>query len=225
MESAAAEVSLYQFRWSHSQTRSGDTEFVLAVSKTEAWRQRLFVPSYGVGEAARYSHISPQTVTHWRRGLPGYEKGQRLSYLDLIEVAVIAAFRKSGVPLDRIRKARAYATDELDSQHPFVQYRWQTEGFHMMLRLSEIDGDASVDNLVVADEKGQIAWPETVSERFSHFDYDDTGLVMVWHVLGRDNLVTIDPRMRFGTPTVEGVPTWILEGRWQAGERYRRHGG
>ena len=191
---------------------------MLTVSKTEPWRQRLSAPTYRIGEAARYSHIAPQTVSHWRRGLPGYEKGQRLSYLDLIEVAVIAAFRKSGVSLERLRKARAYAADELDSPHPFVQYRWQTEGFHMMLKLSEIDSHASVDNLVVADKHGQIAWPEMVAERFSHFDYDDAGLVMVWHVLGRDNLVTIDPRMRFGVPSVEGVPTWVLEGRWQAGE-------
>ena len=191
---------------------------MLAVRKTEPWRQRLVLPTYGVGEAARYSHIAPQTVSHWRRGLPGYEKGQRLSYLDLIEVAVIAAFRKSGVSLQRIRKARDYAANELDSQHPFVQYRWQTEGFHMMLRLSEIDCQTSIDNLIVADAHGQIAWPEMVAERFSHFDYDESGLVMAWHVSGRDSLVTIDPRVRFGTPTVEGVPTWVLEGRWQAGE-------
>ena len=197
---------------------------MLAERKTEPWRQRLVLPTYGIGEAARYSHIAPQTVSHWRRGLPGYEKGQQLSYMDLIEVAIIAAFRKSGVSLQRIRKARDYAANELDSQHPFVQYRWQTEGFHMMLRLSEIDCHTSVDNLVVADRHGQITWPEMVAERFSHFDYDDTGLVMVWHVRGRDNLVTIDPRIRFGTPTVEGVPTWVLEGRWQAGESIKEIG-
>jgi len=191
---------------------------MLAVSKTEPWRKRLALPTYGVGEATRYSHVASQTVSHWRRGLPDYEKGQRLSYLDLIEVAVIAAFRKSGVSLQRIRNAREYAANELESQHPFVQYRWQTEGFHMMLRLSEIDSDTSIDNLVVADAHGQITWPEMVAERFSHFDYDDTGLVMVWHVWGRNNLVTIDPHIRFGTPTVEGVPTWVLGGRWQAGE-------
>ena len=191
---------------------------MLTVSKTEPWRKRLEMPTYETGEAARYSHIAPQTVSHWRRRLPGYEKGRRLSYLDLIEVAVIAAFHKSGVSLQMIRKARAYASDELNSRHPFVQYRWQTEGGHMLLRLSEIDSHVSVDNLVVADEYGRVAWPDMVAERFSHFDYDDTGLVIMWHVWGRDNLVTIDPRIRFGTPTVEGVPTWALEGRWQAGE-------
>ena len=179
------------------------------------------MPTYETGEAARYSHIAPQTVSHWRRRLPGYEKGRRLSYLDLIEVAVIAAFHKSGVSLQMIRKARAYASDELNSRHPFVQYRWQTEGGHMLLRLSEIDSHVSVDNLVVADEYGRVAWPDMVAERFSHFDYDDTGLVIMWHVWGRDNLVTIDPRIRFGTPTVEGVPTWVLEGRWQAGESFK----
>ena len=28
----------------------------------------------------------------------------------------------------------------------------------------------------------------------------------------------IDPRIAFGAPTVKGVATWILKGRYQAGE-------
>ena len=174
---------------SHStQTRLRDTAFMLAVSKTEPWRQRLVLPNYGIGEAARYSHISPQTVSHWRRGMPGYEKGQRLSYLDLIEVAVIAAFRKSGVSLQRIRKARDYASNELDSQHPFVQYRWQAEGFHMMLRLSEIDSHTSIDNLVVADAHGQIAWPEMV---FSLKESSWPPEIFIYRIDNRGSLIKV----------------------------------
>ena len=40
----------------------------------------------------------------------------------------------------------------------------------------------------------------------------------MWHLRGRDNPVSIDPRVSFGAPTVKDIPTWVLKGRWDAGE-------
>ena len=180
-----------------------------------SWRDRLSIPVYLNVEAARYSGITPQTVWNWRRHMPGYERGERLSYLDLIEVAFIAAFRKSGVSLRRIRKARAFVSDRWNSQHPFVQKRWLTEGIHLMIELRELERDTDTDDLVLADEHGQLTWRHLIADRFEQFDYDDR-IVAAWHVAGRDSEVIIDPQQRFGTPTVEGLPTWVVKGRWEA---------
>jgi uncharacterized protein (DUF433 family) len=30
--------------------------------------------------------------------------------------------------------------------------------------------------------------------------------------------VVIDPRISFGAPVVSGIPTWVVKGRWEAGE-------
>jgi uncharacterized protein (DUF433 family) len=30
--------------------------------------------------------------------------------------------------------------------------------------------------------------------------------------------IVIDPRIVFGSPAVKGIPTWIVKGRWDAGE-------
>ncbi len=197
---------------------------MIAERKVEPWRRRLYLPAYRVAEAARYSGTSAQTVTRWRHhggqlgpALPGRPKRQHLSYLELVEVAFVATFRKLGVPLQRIRRARAYAAQVLGSEHPFAEYRWLTEGHHAMLRLGELEDDASVSNLVVADSHGQIAWQEMVGQRFTQFDYDQ-GLALIWYVAGRDSMVVIDPRTSFGAPTVRGIPTWVLKGRWSAGE-------
>ena len=86
-----------------------------------------------------------------------------------------------------------------------------------MLDLRDIDEDALIGNLVAADKDGQVAWPEVVADRFTQFDYCND-LALTWHVKGRDNLVVIDPRISFGAPTVKGIPTWVLKGRWDAGE-------
>lgn len=190
----------------------------------EPWRRRLLLPAYRVSDAARYSGTAAQTVTHWHHGggrlgpaLPGRRKRQHLSYLELIEVAFVATFRELGVSLQRIRRARAYAAQVLGSEYPFAEHKWLTEGHHALLNLLEVDDDASIGNLVVADTHGQIAWQEMVGERFAQFDYEQD-LALIWHVGGRNRPVVIDPRISFGAPTVKGIPTWVLSGRWKAGE-------
>src|ERR1043166_9926754 len=88
----------------------------------EPWGRRLFLPSYQIGEAAAYAGISPQTVVAWHKIeaalLAQREKRAALSSMQLIEVAVVAAFRKAGVSLKRIRAAREYAARHLKSEYP-----------------------------------------------------------------------------------------------------------
>ena len=197
---------------------------IIAGRNVEPWRRRLYLPAYRVGDAARYSGTAAQTVSYWhhqggRLGptLPGRRKQQHLSYLELIEVAFVATFRGLGVSLQRIRRARAYAAQVLHSEFPFAEHEWLTEGIHVMLDLRQVDDHASFGGLIVGDADGQIAWQEMVGERFAQFDYEQD-LALTWHVRGRDRLVVIDPRISFGAPTVRGIPTWVLKGRWNAGE-------
>ena len=195
-----------------------------AARHIEPWRRRLFLPAYSVAEAARYAGTPPQTVSYWHYGggnlgpaLPGSEQRKPLSYLELAEVAFVATFRLLGVSLQRIRRARQYAAQIFDSEYPFAEQRWLTEGHHVLLDLRQIEDAAEMGRLVVADSHGQMAWQALVSERFAQFDYEH-GLALIWHVAGRQSPVIIDPRIAFGAPTVKGIATWILKGRWQAGE-------
>ena len=197
---------------------------IVAERNVEPWRRRLYLPAYRISDAARYSGVASQTVTHWHHGdgrlgpaLPGRQNREHLSYLQLVEVAFVATLRKLGVSLQRIRRARTYAAQVLNAEHPFAEYRWLTEGHHAMLNLMDVDDDASVDGLIVGDAHGQIAWQEMLSARFAQFDYEED-LALTWHVRGRDNPVVIDPRTSFGAPMVRGIPTWVLKGRWKAGE-------
>ena len=188
------------------------------------WRRRLYLPAYRVGDAGRYAGVPARSVSYWHFGgngtgaaLPGRARGQYLSYLELVEVAFVATFRGLGVPLQRIRKAKDYAAQVLKSEYPFAEYSWLTEGHHVLLELRTVEGDASMGRLVTADNQGQIAWKEAVSDRFHQFDYEN-GIALIWHLAGRRSPVVIDPRVSFGAPMVKGIPTWVLKGRWDAGE-------
>lgn len=191
-------------------------------SGAEYWRRRMYLPNYQIGEAARYANISAQTVAAWhkdtgdRRTLSSKEGGAALSYLQLIEVAVVAAFRKIGVPLREIRSAREYMQKNLEVEFPFSQYRFKTDGKNLLMEYEQLEGKKGRGKLLTANKHGQLAWSEIV-KTLDGFEYD-RDLAIRWHVAGSSSPVIIDPRISFGAPTVAGTPTWVIKGRWDAGE-------
>ena len=62
-----------------------------------------------------------------------------------------------------------------------------------------------------------MAWAPLFGERFLEFEYEDD-LAITWYVAGPESPVRIDPRMNFGAPTVHGIPTWAIRGRYDSGE-------
>lgn len=199
------------------------TMTTLMSERTDApWRRRLFLPAYLIGEAAHYAQIAPQTVAAWHHIenalLSQREKRASLSYMQLIEVAVVAAFRKMGVAMKTIRATREYSQHVLKSEYPFATLRFKEEGRHLFLDSTQVD-NVHPGTVVQADQGGQLAW-ETVIGRLREFEYEDgeEQLALKWHVAGRSSPILIDPRIAFGAPTVKGTPTWIIKGRWDAGE-------
>jgi uncharacterized protein (DUF433 family) len=189
---------------------------------TEPWRKRLYLPNYQIGEAARYAQISPQTVAAWhkieRPTLSHRERRAALSYLQLIEVAVVAAFRKAGISLKRIRDAREYVQKQLETEHPFAQFRFKTEGKHLLVDYQQVEGEEGRGKHLVADEGGQLEWDDIIGPLLKEFEYEHDGIVIRWHVAGSSSRIVIDPRLSFGAPTINGTPTWAIKGRWNAGE-------
>lgn len=195
--------------------------------RAEPWERRLYLPAYAVADAARYAGSSPLGVTSWQRrrahpiaAVSRRAGGERLSYLELVEVAVAAAFGRAGVHVTRTATAHAYLSQILRDEYPFARVQAWTEGPRILMDLREIDGTAELDKLVLTDAREQIAWNPIVSECFARFDYE-RDLALRWHVEGRQSPVIIDPRVSFGAPAVAGVPTWTVAARLRAGETSR----
>jgi uncharacterized protein (DUF433 family) len=191
----------------------------------EPWRRRLVLPMYQIREAARYADVSPKTVAAWHKAedrsrLTLSQKSLRdaLSYLQLIEVAVVAAFRKWGLPLRRIQDAREYVSRELQTEFPFAAYRFKTDGKSLLMDYQQIEGKKGKGKLLDATAKGQFAWDAIVGRRLMEFDYEGHGMAIRWHVAGVGSPIVIDPQIAFGAPTVGGTPTWVVRERWEAGE-------
>lgn len=184
----------------------------------QPWLRRLTLPTYQIGEAAAYAGVSAPTVVQWHRIeaalLKQREARSALSYFQLIEVAVVAAFRKAGVPMKNIRAARAYAANELKSEHPFAQYRFKENAKHLYLDSQQID--LKEGTVLQADQGGQLQW-ELVIGRLREFEYEGD-VALRWRVAGEGSPIIIDPRISFGAPAVRGTPTWVIRGRFEAGE-------
>ena len=201
---------------------------LIAVRGKAPWFRRLYLPTYRLVDAARYAGTSTQTIANWHYrelpihgfpALPGRERRKPLSYLQLIEIAVVTTFRKFKIPLRSIAKTRFYMAQTFNSEFPFAEYRFKTDGYHLLMDLAQVEPISLTDDLIVADAGGQLGWNAMMEDRLLEFDYDlEYELALQWFAAGRQSQVIIDPRVSYGAPMVKGIPTWVLKGRWKAGE-------
>jgi len=198
---------------------------MLARKEQEFWRERLPVAAYGLAEAARYAGVSHRTASAWERLTPSggapvlssRPAGAGLSFLQLIELGVVAAMRKAGVSLQRIRRAREYLKGEFRTEYPFAAYRLQSDGKFLFVSADQFMGAGAKDMLLSLNEHGQFAFPDVLAQRLQEFVYED-GEVRQWKVGGPSSPVLIDPRIAFGAPVVSGTPTWVIRERIVAGD-------
>jgi uncharacterized protein (DUF433 family) len=200
-------------------------------NKTHGWKSyRLYLPAYRLAEAARLTGTTGQTISRWYRGysVPGHrmkpvlpsDGTPLLSYLQLVEVAFVADFRRSGVKLDRLRQAHEYCRKTFSSEYPFAQYRFKTDGVHVLAEFMEHEGGwRSDEHLITTDAGGQVVWVPAIRERLDQFDYEHN-VAFRWHPRGRSSVILIDPRIAFGAPVIgdTGLPTWVVKERYEAGE-------
>ena len=194
-----------------------------SLNRKDPWLRRLTLPAYQVSDAARYAAITAQTVRNWQRAsADGYraiaDRSARasLSWMQLQELAIVAAMRARGVKLYKIRLARDYLGSVFKLEFPFSDERVKTDGQDVLMEeTSELGKETK--RLLVASRGGQYVWADLIGYRFEEFDFEKQ-LAVRWNIHGRKSRVVIDPRIAFGAPSVRGVPTWAISGRFKAGE-------
>ena len=149
---------------------------------------RFGVPLYSVSEAARYLGVPTSTVATWAHGyvrrptdsrsevtgdaivttLPVRTKGEAsIPFVGLAEGLVLAAIRRSGVPLQRIRPALSRLSEEFGLEHVLASKYLYTDGAEVLYDYAEREGDTpearSARQLVVV-RKGQHVFNEVVDD-------------------------------------------------------------
>lgn len=137
-----------------------------------------------------------------------------LSFLDLIELQFIQAFRKHDITWAVIRKAAESAQKILDCPHPFATRKLYTDTKTILLKIADESNETSLIDLVHSQyEMDAIVTPFLIE----CLDFTD-GLVSRWWPLGKDHRIVIDPALNFGKPVVfpENIPTETLFAAYKA---------
>jgi uncharacterized protein (DUF433 family) len=137
------------------------------------------LPVYTIPDAAHYLRVPPSTLKTWVHGrryrtnsgekaakplivLPGSSYPPLLSFFNVVEAHLLAAIRRShGVPMAKVRRALERVKRELDSPHPLIDARFQTDGIDLFVehygRLVDQDGQAAIRGAIEAYLK-RVEW-------------------------------------------------------------------
>lgn len=194
------------------------TRAAVPVSTLISWRERIHLGAYTVAEAAWLVETTRQAVGQWRRAAYGAASPHpsRLSYLQLIELAVAVSFRQAGTSIADLRQAHQALRRYSGTEHPFVRIELKTGWIGIV---AEMALQAKTLKAAFIRRNGELRWADQLCDRFEQFDYEDN-LALRWHLRGREGALVVDPRVAFGAPSIlgTGVPTQVIGERFTAGE-------
>lgn len=146
----------------------------------------------------------------WQSDIPQSEDGvvSVISFSDLMECMVIAAFYDQGVQIQVVRKAIAIAKERFGISKPFSSERFQTDGKRIFADIKDLDDDEDglIDVLTA-----QRAFREVVQPSFKNIDFHEQTAVR-WWPLGKTLSIVVDPTRSLGSPISQasGVPAAAL---------------
>jgi uncharacterized protein (DUF433 family) len=204
---------------------------------------------YYPAEAARLIRIHPSRLRRWVRGytywthetyrgqahkrppvlrhrsghgdLPVMERRVALSFLELMELRVVAELvDRHNRPLQTVRKLGGIVAAEFGTQYPFASRHWYVEGDRVLASLSRTNADVAVE--VHPRKIRQTALTEVFRPRLQDVEFNpETSLIRRWWPLGSSHPIVVDPRINFGSPSIEGTRllTTVVAGMAEAGTR------
>ena len=186
-------------------------------------------PLYTQAEAARIIVAPRSTVNNWATGylsagkpqapvLTGVVPGRGLTvpFLGLAEAYVLTAFRKAGLPLQRIRPAVAALNESIGLDFALASNRLMTDGVEVLLR-----SDDPADRRLIVVRDGQAVFSEVVEDYLRFIDFGDTGLAESIRLPRFENVsISVSPLINGGQPTLtsRGVSLGSVRGRLRAGD-------
>jgi uncharacterized protein (DUF433 family) len=206
------------------------------------------LPIYGLTEASRYLKIHINTLRSWVYGrnykledgttkfwspvisLPDV-KTPLLSFYNLTEVHVLCGIRRIyNIQFRKVRDALQYLETQSISRHPLATEDFWTDEFELFIK-------SNLGTYVCASRHGQQVIKEVVEKYLTRIERDiDLSPYKLYpfskEVRVKNNTrelealpknIVIDPLISFGRPTIvgTGVPTNVIAGRFQAGEKVK----
>jgi uncharacterized protein (DUF433 family) len=134
-------------------------------------------------------------------------KEPTIPFVGLAEAMVLAAVRRSGVPMQRIRPALDEMQASIGLDHALASRRLYTDGAELMFDYAESRPDSDERRLLrelVVVRSGQRVFAETVDAYLRRIEYGPDGYASLIHVPAYEHAqVVADPTRSFGVPIFE----------------------
>lgn len=191
---------------------------------TASTRLRFETPLYSVADAARIVDVPRSTLASWAKGysrrfenrrdvmgdpvvtfLPAEQQGEpTIPFVGLAEALVLAAVRRSGVSMQRIRPALAALESEIGLEHALASQRLYTDGAELLFDFadsqpSSTDGRSALELVVVRN--GQHVFRPVIDAYLRRIQYADDGYASLIRLPAYEHAeVVADPERAFGAP-------------------------
>lgn len=146
----------------------------------------------------------------WGGGEQEWAGGVYLTFRDLLEIRHVSMFHSAGVTWQRIIRAARQAKLRFETEYPFSDLRFRTDGAHIF--------SSTGTNLEQLSGYGQLAFEQVMGDYlFDPVEYEIHEPVCwypaeEWGMTGVGREVVVNPKVAFGAPVVSGyhIPTEVL---------------
>jgi uncharacterized protein (DUF433 family) len=207
---------------------------------------RFDVPLYSLTEASRYLIVPRPTLTTWIEGyerrppsgvpvkkgpivtaLPVRGQGQaRLPFVGIAEAYVLNAFRRAGVPMQRIRPSIDWLVNNV-GPHALASKDLYTDGAEVLWHFAQQAGEGSPDDQVVkgliVPRSGQYVFKDIVEHYLKQISFGADKLAdMIRLPQYGDANVVLDPHRGYGQPVFNKSGAKVVDalGPLRAGETF-----
>jgi hypothetical protein len=139
------------------------------------------VPLYSQREVAQIVRASTSTIHRWAAGdsrsIPlitrtDAGRGITVPFIGLAEAFVVNAFRKAGLPMQRIRPAVTILQQRIGLAHALANNRLLTDGVEILFDTGDPD-----DRRLIVLRNGQYIFNEVVTDYLRRIDFSEAGYV------------------------------------------------
>lgn len=195
---------------------------------------RFTKPLYTVSEAASYLGVPRATFSGWMNGYVRLAKrevrgeplltrvggrGLTVPFIGLAEGMVLAAFRDTGLPLQRIRPALQRLAEEHELEHALASTHLFSDGAEILYDYARASGDKQLGLLTVV-RTGQRVFHDVIDRYLKRIEYANEWAVRLVLPTTDRPVLMADPDRAFGQPIFlhGGARITDVRSRIKAGE-------
>ena len=208
-----------------------------SVIEDERFTRRL----YTVSEAARLVGMSPSTLRTWSHGYkktftdrPPVKQGpvitamedgssdrRSIPFIGLVEATVVQAFRRTGLPLQRIRKALEVLASQGVLEHALASQQMYSDGANVLYNYADQHKDQQLRLLTLTVvQTGQRVFHEVIDEYLKRITFGDEWATELILPVTERHLLRVVPGVAAGDALFMdgGAPLSAVRSRAAAGE-------